>query len=187
MDVVGLDAAYADKGYGEICADPVKVLQTYGSAHVLLGLCRINGANANVVRPTLNSCPCLFRSMGGDAYAHLRANKGPHIGQGNVLLPHMDSVSSAQHGDIHVIVHYEAGVVLACNATQQAALFKLFPVLFLLFPVLQDAYPRTKKTAGNFFEAAAAAEPFIGEGIEIGFTRQNDWHTVPLLADSHML
>jgi hypothetical protein len=92
--------------------------------------------------------------MGGEADEHIRPHQGAHFGHGQVFLAHMHAVGLGQDGQVHIVVHDEAGVGLAGQAAEQAAFFQHGSGFELFFAVLHDAHTGAEQGADHFFQGA---------------------------------
>ena len=128
-------------------------------------MCFKNRPHADIVSSTLFSGEGFFRGVRGNTDAHGCPHQGPDIGQRNVLLPHMHAVCVADHGQINVIVHHEAGMVLLRHAPQDTAFFKFGPVFKILFPVLQNADTGSQEGFGNLLHAASEGKLRISQSV----------------------
>ena len=117
--------------------------------------------------------------MSGDADDELPSRKGAHVGERDVLLAHVHAVGMGEQGQIHVVVHDEAGSVFSRRPAQDAALLEHAALLHVLFAVLQDADAGAEQGFGNLLHAAASRQLGVRQGVEFRFAGQNHGHDAP--------
>ena len=77
-NVVALDTSDGDERQGDVGNHPIKIIEGYSGANVLFGLCRVNGADPDIVRTGGHGRAGLIRGMGGQADDHVRADETAH-------------------------------------------------------------------------------------------------------------